>query len=116
MPCTNAIVCAFLQFAVITPALISGALAERVRFTSYVIFITLFSIFVYSPLAHMVWHPDGLLHKAGILDFAGGTVVHMSSGYSALIASWMLGKRHHAPQKVAPASIPFVMLGTALLW
>jgi len=104
-----------LKFAIITPALISGAIAERVRFTSYIIFIVLFSIFVYCPLAHMTWHPDGLLHKAGILDFAGGTVVHMSSGYAALVGSIILGPRKDV-RKMQPANIPFVMLGTALLW
>ena len=103
------------QFAIITPALISGALAERVRFTSYLIFIVLFSLFVYCPLAHMTWHPDGLLHKAGILDFAGGTVVHMSSGYAALVGSIILGPRRSVA-RMQPANIPFVMLGTALLW
>lgn len=104
-----------LKFAIITPALISGAIAERVRFTSYIIFIVLFSLFVYCPLAHMTWHPDGLLAKAGILDFAGGTVVHMSSGYAALVGSIILGPRKNVG-KMQPANIPFVMLGTALLW
>jgi|EP00624_Nannochloropsis_granulata_P003128 Amt family ammonium transporter len=104
-----------LKFAIITPALISGAIAERVRFTSYIIFIILFSLFIYCPLAHMTWHPDGLLAKAGILDFAGGTVVHMSSGYAALVGSIILGPRKDV-KKMQPANIPFVMLGTALLW
>lgn len=104
-----------LKFAIITPALISGALAERVRFTSFLIFMVLFSVFVYCPLAHMTWHPEGVLQKAGILDFAGGTVVHMSSGYAALVGSILLGPRREV-SKMQPANIPFVMLGTALLW
>ncbi len=69
-----------LKFAIITPALITGSFAGRVRFRSYILFMVLFSIFIYSPLAHMTWHPDGLLRKWGVLDFAGGTVVHMSAG------------------------------------
>jgi len=73
-----------LKFAIITPALITGSFAERVRFTSYLLFMCLFSVFIYSPLAHWTWHPDGFLHKLGVLDFAGGTVVHMSAGFAAL--------------------------------
>src|SRR5256714_13363506 len=69
-----------LKFAIITPALITGSFAERVRFTSYLLFMVLFSLCIYSPLAHWTWHPDGFLHKLGVLDFAGGTVVHMSAG------------------------------------
>ncbi len=73
-----------LKFAIITPALITGSFAERVRFSSYLLFIVLFSLFIYAPLAHWTWHPDGFLHKWGVLDFAGGTVVHMSAGWAAL--------------------------------
>ena len=73
-----------LMFAIITPGLVVGALAERVRFTSYILFIVLFSILVYAPLAHWSWHPDGFLFKMGALDFAGGTVVHISAGCAAL--------------------------------
>ncbi|HNT51196.1 MAG TPA: ammonia channel protein, partial [Cyclobacteriaceae bacterium] len=75
-----------LKFAIITPALITGTFAERVRFKSYIIFLVLFSILIYAPLAHMTWHPDGLLFQLGVLDFAGGTVVHMSAGFAALAA------------------------------
>jgi Amt family ammonium transporter len=82
-----------LKFAIITPALITGSFAERVRFTSYLLFMCLFSIFVYSPLAHWTWHPDGFLHKLGVLDFAGGTVVHMSAGFAALAGAMVLGRR-----------------------
>src|SRR6266508_2794052 len=82
-----------LKFAIITPALITGSFAERVRFTSYLLFMCLFSVFIYSPLAHWTWHPDGFLHKLGVLDFAGGTVVHMSAGFAALAGAIVLGRR-----------------------
>lgn len=103
-----------LKFAIITPALITGSFAERIRFRSYIFFMVLFSIFIYSPLAHMTWHPDGLLRNWDVLDFAGGTVVHMSAGLAALAAAIYLGKRKQALEK--PANIPFVILGTGLLW
>ncbi|MEY8847663.1 ammonium transporter [Psychroserpens sp. XS_ASV72] len=103
-----------LKFAIITPALITGSFAERIRFRSYIFFMVLFSIFIYSPLAHMTWHPDGLLRNWDVLDFAGGTVVHMSAGLAALAAAIYLGKRKHTLEK--PANIPFVILGTGLLW
>ena len=73
-----------LKFAIITPALITGSMAGRIRFRSYILFMVLFSVFIYAPLAHMTWHPDGLLMNLGVLDFAGGTVVHMSAGFAAL--------------------------------
>ncbi|QQS94985.1 ammonium transporter [Sphingobacterium spiritivorum] len=104
-----------LKFAIITPALITGAVAERIRFTSYILFICLFFIFIYAPLAHATWHPDGVLFKLGVLDFAGGTVVHMSAGLTALAAAIYLkqGKDFHAHN---PARITYVMLGTGMLW
>ncbi len=107
-----------LKFAVITPALVTGSMAERVNFRSYVLFMILFSLFVYSPLAHMTWHPDGLLLKMGVLDFAGGTVVHMSAGWAALAgAMYLKRRRSHVEASVfPPANIPFVLLGTGLLW
>jgi Amt family ammonium transporter len=107
-----------LKFAIITPALITGSFAERVRFSSYILFIILFSLFIYAPLAHMTWHPDGLLHKMGVLDFAGGTVVHMSAGFAALAGALSLGRRrvHIAKERHIPANIPYVLLGTGLLW
>jgi Amt family ammonium transporter len=107
-----------LKFAIITPALITGSFAERVRFTSYLLFMCLFSVFVYSPLAHWTWHPDGFLHKMGVLDFAGGTVVHMSAGFAALAGAMTLGRRrtHQAGEAHTPANIPFVILGTGMLW
>ncbi|MDX2195246.1 MAG: ammonium transporter [Cytophagales bacterium] len=104
-----------LKFAIITPALISGTFSERIKFESYILFICLFSVFIYAPLAHMTWHPDGFLFKMGVLDFAGGTVVHMSAGLAALAASiYLKGDKGSDPH--APANIPFVLLGTGLLW
>src|SRR5438270_11084345 len=82
-----------LKFAIITPALITGSFAERVRFSSYLLFMVLFSLFIYAPLAHWTWHPAGFLHKLGVLDFAGGTVVHMSAGLAALAGALTLGRR-----------------------
>ncbi len=107
-----------LKFAIITPALITGSFAERVRFSSYLLFMCLFSLFIYSPLAHWTWHPDGFLHKMGVLDFAGGTVVHMSAGFAALAGAMVLGRRktHKAGESHTPANIPFVILGTGMLW
>src|SRR5213080_2166203 len=107
-----------LKFAIITPALITGSFAERVRFTSYLLFMCLFSVCIYSPLAHWTWHPDGFLHKLGVLDFAGGTVVHMSAGFAALAGAMVLGRRktHLANEAHEPANIPYVLLGTGMLW
>lgn len=105
-----------LKFAVITPALITGAFAERIRFNSYLIFITLFIVIVYIPLAHATWHPDGFFFKMGVLDFAGGTVVHMSAGWAALASALYLKKRNEVPESHTPARISYVILGTGLLW
>jgi Amt family ammonium transporter len=105
-----------LKFAIITPALITGTFAERVQFKSYLLFIILFSLFIYSPLAHMTWAADGFLFKLGVLDFAGGTVVHMSAGFAALAASMYLKSKGEKKAAAAPANIPFVLLGTGLLW
>ena len=102
------------KFAIITPALITGAFAERIRFWAYMLFMVLFIIFVYAPLCHMTWHADGLFFKMGVLDFAGGTVVHMSAGWAALAGAMFLGKRKG--QKSNPARITYVLLGTGLLW
>jgi ammonium transporter, Amt family len=103
-----------LKFAIITPALITGAFAERIKFTSYILFICLFCIFIYCPLAHATWHPNGILFKYGVLDFAGGTVVHMSAGWAALASAIYLKKRNEPAH--SPARITYVMLGTGLLW
>jgi Amt family ammonium transporter len=105
-----------LKFAIITPALITGSFAERIRFKSYVIFLVLFSVLIYAPLAHMTWHPDGFLFGLGVLDFAGGTVVHMSAGFAALAAAIYLRNKSEEKAPIAPANIPFVLLGTGLLW
>lgn len=105
-----------LKFAMITPALITGAFAERVKFTSYVLFNILFFIFIYAPLAHATWHPDGILCGLGVLDFAGGTVVHMSAGLTALAAAIYLKQGKDHGQTHEPANIPYVLLGAGLLW
>jgi len=107
-----------LMFAIITPGLVVGAVAERIRFTSYILFIVLFALFVYSPLAHMTWSPDGFLLKMGVLDFAGGTVVHISAGMAALAGALVLKRRksHIEHREVPPANIPYVLIGTGLLW
>ncbi len=107
-----------LKFAVITPALVTGSFAERINFKSYVLLMILFSLFVYAPLAHWTWHPDGWLFKRGVLDFAGGTVVHMSAGWAALAGALYLKRRksHLEARFFPPANIPFVLLGTGLLW
>jgi ammonium transporter, Amt family len=105
-----------LKFAIITPALITGTFAERIKFKSYIIFLVLFSLLIYAPLAHMTWHPDGFLFKMGVLDFAGGTVVHMSAGFAALAAAIYLRNKSLKKVPISPANIPFVLLGTGLLW
>ena len=105
-----------LMFAAITPALITGAFAERKRFASFVIFTVLWSVFVYSPIAHWVWASDGWLFKLGALDFAGGTVVHASSGVSALIVALMIGRRVVNGDRMEPHDIPMTVLGAGLLW
>jgi len=107
-----------LKFAIITPALVTGAFAERVRFGAYLLFMALFSLVVYAPLAHWTWHPDGFLRKWGVLDFAGGCVVHMSAGAAALAGATFLGRRraHVEAQPHVPANVPFVLLGTGMLW
>ncbi|PVD51771.1 ammonia channel protein [Terrimonas sp.] len=107
-----------MKFAIITPALVVGATAERIKFTSYVLFMILFSLLIYAPIAHWTWHPDGLLFKMGVLDFAGGTVVHISAGCAALAGAIVLKRRqaHINKEHVKPARIPYVLLGTGLLW
>lgn len=104
-------------FAMITPALISGAVAERIRFKAWLVFTALWSLCVYIPIAHWVWGPGGWIGKLGGLDFAGGMVVHMSSGYAALVAALMMGNRQDfSPESNNGFSTPVVLLGTALLW
>ena len=121
-----------LKFAAITPALIIGAFAERVKFRSLLIFIVLWSTLIYAPVAHWVWNPDGWLHSLGAVDFAGGIVVHVSAGLSALAAALVIGRRkgfripwkNHmkalgqkdSAAEFKPTNIPYVLLGAALLW
>ena len=107
-----------LMFAIITPGLVVGAVAERIKFTSYILFIVLFMLFIYAPLAHWSWHPNGLLLKMGVLDFAGGTVVHISAGCAALAGAIVLKSRRAKleHQEIPPANIPYVLIGTGLLW
>lgn len=107
-----------MMFAIITPGLVVGAVAERIRFTSYILFTVLFSLLVYAPLAHWSWHPEGFLFKMGVLDFAGGTVVHISAGCAALAGALVLKRRkvHMENKEIPPANVPYVLIGTGLLW
>lgn len=124
-----------LKFAAITPALIIGAFAERIKFRSLLLFVVLWSTFIYSPIAHWVWNVDGWIHQLGAIDFAGGTVVHIAAGMSALAAALVIGRRKGIALKAEirdtptengdwkdngtefkPSNIPFVVLGAALLW
>lgn len=107
-----------LMFAIITPGLVVGAVAERIRFTAYILFIALFSLLVYAPLAHWSWHPSGFLAVMGAWDFAGGTVVHISAGCAALAGALVLKRRksHIERKEIPPANVPYVLIGTGLLW
>lgn len=107
-----------LKFAAITPALIIGAFAERIRFKALLIFIVLWATFIYAPIAHWVWGDGGWLKNIGVLDFAGGLVVHISAGLSAVAAALMIGRRKDAKEAASqrPNNIPYVILGAALLW
>ena len=105
-----------MKFAIITPSLITGSFAERVRFSGYMFFMIFFFVVIYCPLAHMTWHPAGLFLKWGVVDFAGGIVVHASSGVAALAGAIFLGRRKASTRNSEPANIPFVLLGAALLW
>ncbi|PIS33488.1 MAG: ammonia channel protein [Candidatus Omnitrophica bacterium CG08_land_8_20_14_0_20_41_16] len=105
------------MFAIITPALIIGAFAERMKFSAFLIFTLLWATFVYAPLCHWVWGMGGWLRNLGALDFAGGTVVHINAGIAALVTALILGKRVNLDKNVpAPHNMPFVVLGTGLLW
>jgi len=106
-----------MMFAIITPALITGSFAERKRFKAFILFSIVWSLLVYAPVAHWVWAPGGWLHELGALDFAGGTVVHISSGVSALVAALVLGKRvGFGEEKMDPHDLPMTVLGAGLLW
>lgn len=106
-----------LNFAIITPALIAGAFAERMRFSAMLWFMGLWSILVYVPVAHWVWEPTGWLSRMGALDFAGGTVVHVNAGVAGLVCAWMLGHRMGFGQEpLMPANLGYTMIGASLLW
>lgn len=105
-----------MMFAIITPALMTGAFAERVRFSAWCMILVLWSLAVYVPVAHWVWTPNGWLAGEGALDFAGGLVVHMTAGYSALVAAIVFGKRRDFGQPARPHNVGMIVLGTALLW
>ncbi len=106
-----------MMFAVITPALIIGAFAERMKFSAFLLFSLLWATIVYVPMAHWVWGVGGILRELGALDFAGGVVVHISAGMGALAAALLMGKRRGYPTDMSPPhNLPFAILGAALLW
>ena len=105
-----------MTFAIITPALIAGAFCDRIKFSSMLVFMGLWSIVVYSPIAHWVWHPNGFLGQAGVLDFAGGTVVHINAGVAGLIAAIFIGRRLHSEETYAPHNPAYSVVGASLLW
>ena len=105
------------KFAIITPALISGAIAERMKFSTYIVFILLWSTLIYDPLAHWVWASGGWLYVLGVLDYAGGTVVHIAAGVSALVLARFVGpRRDHPDGTIHPNSLVLTLTGTGLLW
>ena len=105
------------MFAIIAPALISGAIVDRMRFGAFALFVALWTVLIYSPLAHWVWSSDGWLFKLGVLDFAGGTVIHIAAGISGLVAALVIGPRMPLTRRASlPHNVPFVLLGAALLW
>jgi ammonium transporter, Amt family len=106
-----------MMFAIITPALITGAFAERAKFSTFIVFILLWATLIYNPLAHWVWGVKGWMREMGALDFAGGTVVHISSGVSALVAALMFGRRvGYGREHMPPHNLPFSVIGASLLW
>jgi len=106
-----------MTFAIITPALIAGAVADRMKFSALCIFIALWSLFVYAPIAHWVWHPNGWIFELGALDFAGGTVVHINAGVAGLVAALVLGKRiGYGTENLSPFNLGLAVIGAALLW
>ena len=109
--------CFQMTFAIITPALICGAFADRMKFSALLWFIGLWAVFVYAPIAHWVWGPDGFLNDAGVLDFAGGTVVHVNSGVAGLMAALVMGKRRgFGTEPMAPHNLVLSVIGASLLW
>lgn len=105
-----------MMFAIITPALITGAFCERFKFKTYLIFLVLWVSLVYAPVAHWVWDPNGWLFKMGALDFAGGAVVHINAGMAAIAAAAMVGRRRNIERGVEPHNVPYVILGASMLW
>jgi len=106
-----------MTFAIITPALITGAFAERMKFSSMLVFMVLWSLLVYAPVAHWVWQPNGFLFSEGVLDFAGGTVVHVNAGVAALVAAIMIGKRiSYKKEPLPPHNLILTLIGGCLLW
>ena len=106
-----------MTFAIITPVLITGAFADRMKFSSMLVFIALWSLVVYSPITHWVWGPGGFLGNAGVLDFAGGTVVHINSGVAGLVAALVIGKRTgYGAENMAPHNLTLSLIGASLLW
>ncbi len=106
-----------MMFAIITPALITGAFAERAKFSTFLVFMAVWSLFVYAPIAHWVWSPGGWLSERGAVDFAGGTVVHVNAGIAALVAAFLYGKRRgYGREPMEPHDVTMVVLGAALLW
>ena len=106
-----------MTFAIITAALITGAVADRMKFSALVVFVTLWTLLVYSPIAHWVWHPNGWLFKDGALDFAGGTVVHINAGVAGLVAAIVLGKRiGYGTENMSPFNLGLAVIGASLLW
>jgi Amt family ammonium transporter len=106
-----------MTFAIITPALIAGAFADRMKFSAMCLFMTLWSLFIYSPIAHMVWAPSGYWSQAGVLDFAGGTVVHINAGVAGLVCALVMGKRAgYGSVNMAPHNLAYAVIGASLLW
>ena len=105
-----------MMFAIITPALITGAFCERFKFKTYMIFLVLWITFVYAPIAHWVWDSNGWLFKRGALDFAGGAVVHINAGMAAIAAAALVGRRRNIERGVEPHNVPYVILGASILW
>jgi Amt family ammonium transporter len=105
-----------MTFAIITPALVAGAFCDRIKFSAMLVFMGLWSIIVYAPIAHWVWHPNGFLSLAGVLDFAGGTVVHINAGVAGLVAALFIGRRLHLEESYAPHNPAYSVVGASLLW
>lgn len=108
--------CFQMAFAILSSAIISGSLVERMNFNAYVVMLALWAVLVHAPLCHWVWAADGWIRTLGALDFAGGTVIHISAGVSGYVASAIVGPRRNSAQELGPANVPFVLLGASLMW